>query len=210
MLGVRVALIALIAILTPLAPALGDGLSGKDLPATAPWSAGLMVSTLGPGLQVSYHAYGWTVVRVEGTYVSVPVEGLTASLKSAGAILDLHPFQNAFRISGGARYFEYNISGNTIINESGTPNTFHVAVTNSNKATPYVGFGFDSSHFSGEKYEIKVGLDIGAVYSGRPLVSLKNLTNPGDDPQPEIDKFISKYQYLDFYPVAAISVRLTF
>jgi hypothetical protein len=210
MLGLRMLAAASVAVLVPFAPALGDGVSGKDSPPTANWSAGLMISTLGPGLQVSYHAYGWAVVRLEGTYVSVPFDGLTASLKSAGTILDLHPFQNAFRVSGGLRYFEYNIAGNAVVNNGGTPNTLQVAVTNTNKAAPYLGLGFDSSHFSGEKYELKVGLDIGAVYSGAPSVSLKNLTNPGEDIQTEINNYVSKYQFLNFYPVASVSVRLTF
>ena len=203
---------AMFALLLPLGPALADGQGSKDLPVASPspWSAGFMISTLGPGLQVSYHAYGWAVVRVEGTYVSIPADGLTASLQSAGAILDLHPFHNAFRMSGGLRYFEYNLSGNTVINESGTPNTFRVAITNTNKAAPYFGFGLNSSHFSGERYELKVGLDLGAVYSGKPDVSVTNVTNPGEDVQSQIDKYVGKYQFLDFYPVATISARLTF
>jgi hypothetical protein len=209
MLSTRPVLMAMFALLVPLGPALADGLGNKDA-APAPWSAGLMISTLGPGLQLSYHAYRWAVVRVEGTYVSVPADGLTASLRSAGAILDLHPFQNAFRFSGGLRYFEYNISGKANIDEGGIPNVFRISLTNTNKTAPYFGLGFDSSHFSGERYELKIGLDLGAVYSGKPDASIANLTNPGEDVQSQIDKYVSKYSYFDFYPVVTVSARLTF
>jgi hypothetical protein len=208
MLSTRIVWTALFASLAPLGPALADGPGYKDAP--APWSAGFMISTLGPGLQLSYHAYGWAVVRAEGTYVSVPADGFTASLRSAGAILDLHPFQNAFRFSGGLRYFEYSIAGKTNIGGGETPSTFRISVTNTNKEAPYFGLGFDSSHFSGEKYDLKIGLDLGAVYSGKPDVTVTNLTNPGEDIQQQIDKYVSKYSFLDFYPVISISARLTF
>jgi hypothetical protein len=202
----RTVLIGAFACLAPLGPVM----AGEGAPAGTPWSAGLMISTLGPGLQVSYHAYEWFAVRAEGTYVSIPVDGLTGSLRSAGAIVDVHPFRNAFRLSGGVRYFEYNISGTTVMKDGDTSNTYHVAITNTNKADPYLGLGFDSSHFYGDRYDFRVGLDIGAVYSGMPSVSVANLDHPEDDVQSEIKNFISKYQYMNFYPVVTLSARLTF
>lgn len=192
-------------------PAWAEGETGKS----APWSVGPMASTLGPGLQVSRRVYEWAVVRVEGSYVSVPTDGLVLTLQSAGAMLDLHPFESGFRVSGGMRYFEYEIRGIVTVNESSgggdpIPNKFRVEATNSNKAAPYLGLGFDTSHFSGGKYEFKLGLDLGVIYSGKPAVALTNLTNPGEDVQPEINKIIDKYQFLNFYPVAAISARINF
>ncbi|MGO9483161.1 MAG: hypothetical protein ACLPX9_01055 [Rhodomicrobium sp.] len=201
---------AMFATVLPFGAALADGQSSKDAPTNSPWSAGLMVSTLGPGVQVSYLAYNWAVIRVEGSYVSVPTEGLTLSLQSAGAMLDLHPFENAFRVSGGIRYFEYDISGITTVNETSGPNRFRIEATNSNQAAPYLGFGLDTSHFSGGKYEFKLGLDLGVIYSGKPDVSANNLTNPGEDVQSQINNVIGKYQVLDLYPVATISARINF
>jgi hypothetical protein len=200
------------AILTALmlfCPDLVDAQSGKDTPATAAWSAGFMVSTLGPGLQISYRVLDWAVVRAEGSYVSVPTNGLTLSLQSAGAMLDLHPFDSGFRVSGGLRYFEYEIRGITSSSGS-TSSQLRVEATNSNKAAPYAGLGFDTSHFSGGAYNLKIGLDFGVVYSGRPVASVVSLNNPGEDVQAEVDKIIGEYRFLDFYPVASVSARLTF
>jgi hypothetical protein len=197
----------------PFGTALAGDLSTKDGPApmNASWSAGLMVSTLGPGLQVSYRVYDWAAIRVEGSYVSVPVDGLTVSLQSAGAILDLHPFQNAFRVSGGMRYFQYEIRGTTIINEGGSgPNKFSVEAINSNKAAPYFGLGLDSSHVSGGNYEFHLGLDLGVLYSGKPNVSVNNLTTPGDNIQDGINNITNKSKFFDFYPVATVSARMNF
>ena len=89
-------------------------------------------------------------------------------------------------------------------------NKFSIEATNSNKAAPYFGFGLDSSHVSGGKYEFHLGLDLGVVYSGKPNVSVSNLTNPGEDVQTEINKIVNKYQFLDFYPVVAVSARMNF
>ncbi len=214
MFGGRFFSTAMFAALLPFGPTLANAQSGKDTPVNAAWSAGFMVSTLGPGLQISYRVLDWAVVRAEGSYVSVPTDGLTLSLQSAGAMLDLHPFERGFRISGGLRYFEYDIRGITTVNENSggvsTPNRFRVEATNSNKAAPYAGLGFDTSHFSGGAYELKLGLDFGVVYSGKPAASVANLDNPGEDVQTQLNKIIDKYQFLDFYPVATLSARLTF
>jgi len=195
-------------------PDVADAQSSKDTPVNAAWSAGFMVSTLGPGLQISYRVLDWAVVRVEGSYVSIPTGSLTFSLQSAGALLDLHPFKSGFRISGGLRYFEYDIRGITTVNENNggvsTPNRFRVEATNSNKAAPYAGLGFDTSHFSGGAYELKLGLDFGVIYSGKPAASVTNLDSPGEDIQTQLSKIVDRYQFLDFYPVATVSARLTF
>jgi hypothetical protein len=215
MLGGRFIWTTVFAALSLFWPALADAQSSKETPVNAAWSAGFMISTLGPGLQISYRVYDWAVVRVEGSYVSVPTDGLTLSLQSAGAMLDLHPFKTGFRVSGGLRYFEYDIHGIVTVNEGGdggasTPNRFRVEATNSNKAAPYAGLGFDTSHFSGGAYELRLGLDFGVIYSGKPSASVANLDNPGEDVQTQLTKIIDKYQFLDFYPVATVSARLTF
>ncbi len=201
---------AMFAVILPFGTALADGPSTKDAPANASWSGGLMVSTLGPGLQASYRVFDWAAVRVEGTYVTVPTNGLNLTLQSAGAILDLHPFESGFRVSGGARYLEYDIGGITTANVSGVPNRFSIEVANSDKAAPYAGLGFDTSHVSGGKYEFKAGLDLGVVYTGKPDVSVKNLDNPGSGVQTQIDSYVNKYRIFNFYPVATISARLNF
>ncbi|MFZ0569829.1 MAG: hypothetical protein WCD20_06860 [Rhodomicrobium sp.] len=210
MVTVHHAWLAMFAAFLPFGPVLADEQSVKDPPANAAWSAGLMVSTLGPGLQVSYRVYDWAAIRVEGTYVTVPTGGLNLTLESAGVILDLHPFESGFRISGGARYLEYDVLGDTTVNESGGPNRFRIEVANSDKAAPYAGLGFDSSHFSGGEYELKIGLDLGVIYTGKPVVSVTNLDNPGNDVQTQIDKYVNQYQIFNFYPVATISARLNF
>ncbi len=101
MLGSRFVSKAILAALMTICPDLADAQGGKDAPANAAWSAGVMLSTLGPGLQISYRVLDWAVVRAEGSYISVPTDDLTLSLQSAGAMLDLHPFESGFRISGG-------------------------------------------------------------------------------------------------------------
>lgn len=209
MLGSRFVWKAILAALMTICPDLAEAQGGKDAPANAAWSAGVMVSTLGPGLQISYRVLDWAVVRAEGSYLSVPTDDLTLSLQSAGAMLDLHPFESGFRVSGGLRYFEYEIRGITSSGGS-TPNRYRVEATNSNKAAPYAGLGFDTSHYSGGPYEFKLGLDFGVIYSGKPVASVVSLDNASDDAQAELNRIISDYRFLDFYPVASVSARLTF
>jgi hypothetical protein len=89
-------------------------------------------------------------------------------------------------------------------------------VRSNNPAAPYLGFGYDSSHFFKEGAEFNLGLDIGALYTGEPDVTLttsKNnnaqalASNLAAETAKAKDDIHKNYM---FYPVLMFSGRISF
>ncbi len=88
-------------------------------------------------------------------------------------------------------------------------------IRNGSPVAPYLGFGYDSSHFSIDGWGFKLGVDLGAMYIGEPDVSIRTARTP-DYPGFAADVSLAASSLKDslknypFYPVAMISARFSF
>lgn len=198
------------------------------------WSVGATVGTLGLGGEVSYLLYDYLVVRMNASYLDISCSAIAGAYGAscdhgynytgifAGGLLDIHPFQSGWRVSTGLRYVDvgYKEVASTGIRlgdnryQADQVGTATISVRNSNPAAPYIGFGYDSSHFSQDGSGFKLGIDLGALYAGNPDVSITTTqTVPGLDA--DIERETSKIKsdlrtYYNFYPAAMISGRMSF
>ncbi len=151
-------------------------------------------------------------------------------LTTAGALLDYHPFEGNFRITGGAYYngngldlegklaegASYEIGGNTYTtDELGSLE----GDVDFNSFAPYFGIGWGTSTDSGSW---AFSLDLGAMYQGSPDVSLdaKNQDTldeindqTGRDLGKDLDKEASDIEDdvdYGFYPVVSVGVTYRF
>jgi hypothetical protein len=202
------------------------------------WSVGATAGTLGPGVEASFLLYDMLVLRGNITYASLDNSTLSKiftdagqqadfQLQSltAGVMLDVHPFRTGWRLSGGLRYVRLDAdavwsAGNI---EMGN-NDYDVArigglrasIRGHASAAPYVGFGYDSSHYSEKGVGFRLGFDLGLLYAGSPEIHL----TPGDPAASEtlaadIQEFLDSIddnvrKYYKFYPVLMLSGRICF
>jgi hypothetical protein len=162
---------------------------------------------------------GYSYSRTQG--LSSNSFAIDTSLLSFGLIADLHPFSSGFRISGGVRYHDMHLAGSitpdvatVTINGVSYPiaviGTLHADVTG-NKIAPYLGLGFDSSHFYPSNFSLS--FDVGAVYFGNPKVVLStDGTAPGLEAnlRAEEEKVQDALKFLQFYPVAMLTAKFVF
>jgi hypothetical protein len=212
-------------------------------------AAGITGGTLGIGAEASYLITPYFVARASVTDLKFRYDSLLSELGlssqydftlsefTAGALLDFHPFQNGFRVVGGARYADFNFvqsksyASDYVYSINGKPYTtaqigaLSTAVNVRNQVAPYIGFGWDSVHYFssirapdaswvGEKFT--VGFDLGALYTGGVKV---NMTT--DEPVPgsslphdlatesqHLAKTLNKIYF--FYPVAMTTFKYRF
>jgi hypothetical protein len=194
------------------------------------WSGGVTAGTQGIGGEFSYLLYNNFVVRANGSHLSIDWnskgddEKLNVSGSFAGATIDFHPFQTGWRVSAGVKYvdIEYNSSVSNRVTIGSMEYTseqigeLKTLIRSHNPAAPYLGFGYDASHYSREGAEFNLGLDIGALYTGEPDVTLGTTRNNN---APELASHLAaetaklkddiRKNYL-FYPVVMISGRISF
>jgi hypothetical protein len=189
---------------------------------------GVSIGTTGVGGELSIRPIGSLVLRAGGSWFALnhnfPTDDLTFNMKanliSAGAALDWHPFANGFRLSAGGRYHNVDFSG------SATGNTFTINGTVYNLATtgpisgsmkwsnpisPYLGLGYDSTHFSDSRWAI--AFDFGAIYMGAPTshVTANTLFVSEADRQ-DAEKKLNEAgnAYGRFWPIATIALKFRF
>jgi hypothetical protein len=199
------------------------------------WSIGATVGTLGAGGEASYLAYDYLVLRATASYVELGCSqiGMVYAGAScdhdykitglfAGGMMDIHPFQGGWRLSTGVRYTDLEAKAST--KDSMTFNgqsyssdqigAVKITIKNSSQAAPYIGFGYDSSHYSESGAGIKLGFEVGALYLGDPSVSItteKSIPGLSADIAKETALLKDDYgKYLNFYPIAMISARIAF
>ncbi len=184
--------VALIFVLWPhvlAAQTIGDA---DALPAgeTTPLPYGLYVSpaisTLGLGLEVGARLNETFGLRFGGNWFSLEVDreiddvdyDADATLASLGALVDYHPFQGGFRMSGGLR-FNFNKADLT-----GTPDedieigdtvfdADDVGTLDGDASfdvfAPYIGVGYGAALLDGS---LSIGFDLGVMYQGKADVDL--------------------------------------
>lgn len=193
------------------------------------FAAGIGVGTLGLGGEFSAKVSEWIVLRLDaGGYafsLSRGIDGTNYSLKasmiSAAAIADWHPFSNGFRLSGGPTFQNLQLNGSAIPS-SGTftinGTTYSTSQTGNlnasltdNKIGGYFGLGYDAIHFAADRFRIT--FDVGGIYVGTPKISLTSQNSiPGlaANLQAEEQTVQGTLKYLSVYPVLTIGAKYSF
>lgn len=192
---------------------------------------GIGISTLGITGEISVKAFSSIVVRANGNWASASYKPkltdaeVDGSLRIAGAGLigDWHPFENGFRLSGGARWHQAKFSGdasgqdvklNGVTYTTAQYGKLHGEIEPGSSVAPYIGIGWDSSHFSDSRFNI--GLDIGAMYLGTPSATLtasKAGSVPGlqANANAEAKKLSDDFgKFGEFWPVVALTAKYRF
>lgn len=199
------------------------------------WSIGVTAGTQGLGGEASYLLYDNLVLRANASYLALNSNATIRSYGGTdqehdfditgnfvGGMLDYHPFRSGWRLSAGMRYVDVKFKevdtdgadiGGTRYTAAAV-GTVRTSVHNANSAAPYIGFGYDASHFNANGAGFKLGIDIGALYAGDPDVNIttdKNVPGLAADIANEkasIEDGLDKYY--NFYPVLMISGRISF
>ena len=148
----------------------------------------LKAGTLGAGLDVSKGISENLAVRLQANALSYD-EDITESdvnynadleLKSAGLLLDWHPFSGAFRVSAGAYWNgnEASVTGRptgvTYVIDGTTYTSAEIGSLDGkidfSSVAPYLGIGFGSAPKAGRG--MTVSFDLGVLYQGEPNVNL--------------------------------------
>ena len=187
-------------------------------------------STLGLGADLSIHLASRINLRVSGqkfgydrsaTYDGVDYD-VDVELESFGAVVDLHPFKGAFRLTAGlfangngassvARLdpsTTYEIGGSTF---TGAEIGDLSASMDFDSMVPYVGIGWGNPFAKDRRIGFAFGL--GVIRQGSPELSL-TASNPLLDPildqeiATELQLIADDFEYLVYYPV--VSTGLTF
>ncbi len=150
-------------------------------------SLGVKVSTLGIGVEVEQSFLDSFGGRIGVNYFSFSYDGteedieyeFDLNLMSVSALLDWHPFQGSFKISGGVLFNNNDIDAN-----AKRADTFKIGDTRYTAAqvgtlkgkvdfddvSPYLGLGWDTSF--GKDNSFGLTFELGAVFQGAPQVDL--------------------------------------
>lgn len=194
----------------------------------------LKAGTLGAGLDVSKGISETLALRLQANAFSYD-EDITESdveysadldLKSAGLLLDWHPFSGAFRVSAGA-YWNGNETAATGRPTGGTYEINGVTYASSDigslngqidfeSVAPYFGIGFGSAPKAGRG--MSFSFDLGVLYQGEPNVGLTVVCGPSvpDCNQLQSDVAAEQVSLQDdlkdfkFYPVVSFGIGYRF
>lgn len=154
---------------------------------------GLNLSTNGIGLQVAHTLTkkGNVAARLEGRYLRVQQENMEIDLDgtkliadldtkvgSLGLMVDWHPFNNAFKITGGFAMLLNDISGTAITKDSTKQGDIMIppdevgTITFGMKASasPYIGIGFGRAI---PKSRFGFTFEVGSYFTGAQDVTFK-------------------------------------
>lgn len=151
-------------------------------------SAGLNVSTMGPGLSVTKRITKRFDVRLNGSYAgyTYDINKLSSDLQGdarlvlggAGTFLDYYVFRFCY-LSGGAAYnlakvtiqgqLSDSINIGDILLEPKDIGNLNVAITPGWKVNPYLGLGFNFRR----QRNFNVALEFGVFFQGAPAVTLE-------------------------------------
>lgn len=195
------------------------------------FAIGPHVSTLGLGVEGSAKLSDNLVLRLGGSYFAIGVgEGIDGisynvdlTLASAGGALDLHPFGNGFLVSAGvfwngngADFDATPTSSVTIGNSTYTPTQVGRldGEIEFNPVAPYVGIGWDASHFGDGALSFR--FRAGLFYMGKPDVTLRSTGTLASNAAFQADlareetNMEDELEILGFYPAATIGFTYRF
>lgn len=193
------------------------------------------LGTTGLGLHVSTPLADKLNARVGLNFASYSYDGNTTDvqydfklkLATVDALLDYHPFDGTFRISGGAVYNGNTIDAHAKPNGNGTytiNGRIYTASTvgdlsgeiDFRKAAPYLGIGWGNA-VKGAGWGF--GMDLGVTFQGSPKTSLVNrgctasaqsCAQLADDVAAENAKLAEEVKDFKLYPVIRVGVSYRF
>ncbi len=154
---------------------------------------------------------------------------LNPRLRSVTALLDLHPFGGAFRLSGGviANRNEGGLAarlenGESISVGNGEYSSSDIQSLSGRiafkRSAPYVGLGFDNSLAGAGR--VSLNLDLGVMFHGHPKASLEATTSLTGDARAQFDQDVRREteelqdeidelpRVVDYYPVVAFGLKV--
>lgn len=195
------------------------------------FSVNLKAGTLGVGVEGEYSLNEYFGARLGANYFKYSYDSVKddinynfdLGLKTASALVDLHPFKGSFRFSAGAFYnlnkLDANATSSATYDIGDTTYTgAQVGTLKGNiefkKFAPYLGFGWDTSF--GKDSGWGFVFDAGALYQGSAKATLsadgpistdatfkQNLAAEERELQNDLDD-------LKFYPLVALGVSYRF
>ncbi len=197
------------------------------------FSVGPTIGTTGLGVEAGYRMNEYFGARAQLSYMgglnysgavnSQTVDSIDYDVKpdwlNSGVMLDVHPFANLFRVTGGARIGAPDVavtgSGSGTVNVGGTDYTGDVrikaALDYDMVVMPYLGLGAEGSPFGNN---ILVGFDVGAFYTGNPDVRLRQTGGSVTVSQADLDReakdITDDIEKINFFPMVQLSVKYRF
>jgi hypothetical protein len=190
---------------------------------------GLKIGTLGAGIEYEHRFNSAFGLRLNANILKLNFNAtwenmnskVDASMLTAGAIADYHPFDGGFRVSAGAYYDKGKLAfdattdsgGFTMQGKDYTGQYRFDSQMLVNTLAPYLGIGWSSS----KDDDWKLTADLGILYHGKPKFRINKVT-PLDGqptvPQSEIDKDNlaqdGAYRTYRLYPVISIGIQRRF
>ena len=204
---------------------------------TGQLAVGLKAGTLGVGAEASVGLTRHLAIRSGVSRFHLTrdqgIEGinyrLTPRLQSVTALLDLHPFAGAFRMSGGVVLNRNEGELAARLNQGDDVSIGNHAYASSDvlsldgsigfrRTAPYAGIGFDNSVRT--KGRVALSLDLGVMFHGHPQASLtghtrltgSDLAAFDEDVRLEAAEIQDRLDHLprviDVYPVVAMGIKV--
>jgi hypothetical protein len=163
--------------------------------------------------------YNYGELRPSTTQGDIKYKG-DIQLESVPILLDLHPFNGGFRVTGGVYYNnnDMDLSGTVDASTIGLSGTgIGTATVNANigwseEFAPYLGIGWGNAADADATLPVGFSLDIGAFYQGSPDVFLTESTGtvPASDLAAEAAQIEEDLSEFKFFPVITVGIHIQF